>query len=331
MGAAVVQPGLGRRPSKEGSSVERRRSRVQIPAAAPQGDLIMRVGFIGLGLMGFSMACRLRDRGHEVIAYNRTREKALKFARECGGQAVETPKAVGNSAEVVHVMVSDNEAVASVLLGSEGLINSQVKHVIVSSTITPQFSLAIKATLEGVGKKYAEAPVLGSVSEARDGRLTTYVGGEPEDASIPTLKDISKEVIYVGEVPKATALKLAINNLFLSILASLAESTALAVGWGFELGEFLGYLKKTWMEGIVKRYEERGFDESFPTRFPIRLAAKDLRYAAQALQQVCLPSVLPSAASELFLNASMFGMRDNDYSHLLLHMLKLATSGKCKA
>jgi 3-hydroxyisobutyrate dehydrogenase len=266
-----------------------------------------------------------------MIAYNRNREKALKFAKECGGEVVETPKAVGTSAEVVHVMVSDNEAVASVLLGGEGLLNSPVKHVFVSSTITPQFSLAIKGTLEGAGRKYTEAPVLGSVSEAREGRLTTYVGGKPEDASIPTLKDLGKEVLYVGEVPKATALKLAVNNLFLSILASLAESTALALGWGLDLSEFLGYLKKTWMEDIVKRYEGRGFDESFPTRFPIRLAAKDLRYAAQALQQACLPSVLPSAASELFLNASMLGMRDSDYSHLLLHMLKLATSGKCKA
>ncbi len=331
MGAAVVQPGLGRRPSKEGSSVERRRSRVQIPAAAPQGDPVMRVGFIGLGLMGFSMACRLRDRGHEVIVYNRSREKALKFVKECGGEAVESPEAVGKAAEVVHVMVSDNEAVASVLLGSGGLLNSPVKHVILSSTITPQFSSTIKMAVEGPDRKYTEAPVLGSVSEAREGKLTTYVGGRPEDVSIPTLKDLSEEVIYVGEVPKASALKLAVNNLFLSILASLAESTALAVGWGIDLSEFLGYLKKTWMEGIVKRYEKRGFDESFPTRFPMRLAAKDLRYAAQALQRACLPSVLSSAASELFLNASMLGMRENDYSHLLLHMLKIATSGKCKA
>ncbi len=298
----------------------------------------MRVGFIGLGLMGYGMACSIVKGGYELYVFNRTSSKAEKFVSECGGEIAWSPKEVARKADIIHIMVSDDEAVADVVFGESGLIDSLDggKYVIVSSTITPQFSLVLKDAIEGRGGRYVEAPVLGSVSEAREGKLLTYVGGRKTDLEIGSLKAFSKKVYYVGEVPKASALKLAINNLFLSIVASLAESVGLANAWGIGEGELFDYLSDTWMRVIYERYRDRGFDKSFPTRFPIRLAAKDLMYAAEALRYVRLPHFVSSAAAELFTEAITHGYIDNDYSHVMLFMKELAASlgfvnQKCKA
>ncbi len=287
----------------------------------------MKVGFIGLGLMGFNMACRLSNSGFKLVVYNRTRSKALKFVDECGGEAVNSPSDVGNSSEVVHVMVADNEAVSNVLLSSEGLLTSAKNFkVIVQSTITPQFSLSVKALTNASGRSYTEAPVLGSVSESREGKLITYVGGRVKDAELPTIKSLSKEVIYVGEVPKASAVKLAINNIFLTSLTALAESVALALSWGLSKQEILSYLKSTWLKFLVERYEMRGFDKGFKTRFPIRLAAKDLNYVSSTLSKVGLPASLATSAADIFNQASNSGLADKDYSNILLFLKEIASS-----
>ena len=289
----------------------------------------MKVGFIGLGLMGYNMACRLSSSGFRLVVYNRTMSKALRFVDECGGEAVNSPRDVGDRSEVIHVMVSDNEALGNILYGSEGLLASAKNFkVVVQSTITPQYSLSAKASTEALGKAYVEAPVLGSVTESREGKLITYVGGKAEDAGLPTLKALSKEIFYVGEVPKASAVKLAINNLFLTSVAALAESIGLAIGWGVSEEEVLTYLKGTWLRFLVERYEVRGFNEGFPTRFSLRLAAKDLSYVSSALSKVGLPAGLAASAADIFNQASNSGLSGKDYSNILLFLKKLATSGR---
>lgn len=288
----------------------------------------VKVGFIGLGLMGYGMACSIAKEGYELYVFNRTLSKAEKLVRECGGEIVGSPKEMVMKVDIIHIMVSDNEAVANVVFGGNGLINSlgKGKYVIVSSTITPQFSLVLKDAIEGRGGRYVEAPVLGSVSEAREGKLLTYVGGREADLEIGSLKAFSKKIYYVGEVPKAAALKLAMNNLFLSIVASLAESVGLAKAWGISEDDLFKYLSDTWMKVVYERYRKRGYDKEFPTRFPIRLAAKDLMYAAEALRYARLPHSVSSAAAEVFTEAITHGYIDNDYSHVMLFMKELAES-----
>lgn len=279
--------------------------------------------------MGYNMACRLSEVGFKLIVYNRTRSKVTKFVDECGGEAVNSPMEVGETSDVVHIMVADNEAVGSVLLKPKGLLSSGKKfRIVVQSTITPQFSLVMKSSVEASGRSYAEAPVLGSVSESREGKLLTYVAGDKEDAELPSIKALSKKIYYVGEVPKASAIKLAINNVFLTSLAGLTESVALALGWGVSKENILSYLRDTWLKTLVERYEGRGFNGEFPTRFPMRLAAKDLSYVSSALSKVRLPAALASSAADLFSQAANSGFSNNDYSNILLFFKELVASRK---
>jgi len=279
--------------------------------------------------MGYNMACRLSEAGFKLIVYNRTRSKATKFVDECGGEAVDSPMDVGESSDVVHIMVADNDAVSSVLLKPRGLLSSGRKFkIVVQSTITPQFSSFMKSLVEASGRSYVEAPVLGSVSESREGKLLTYVGGDRKDAELPSIKALSKRVYYVGEVPKASVVKLAINNVFLTSLAALTESVALALGWGVSKEDILSYLRDTWLKVLVDRYEGRGFNREFPTRFPIRLAVKDLSYVSSALSKVKLPSALASSAADLYSQAVNEGFSNNDYSNILFFFKELVTSRK---
>ena len=289
----------------------------------------MRVGFIGLGRMGYGMGCSIVREGFDLYVFNRTAEKAERFVGECGGRALKTPREVGEVSDVIHIMVSDNEAVGHMIWGKDGLIETLTpgKVVVVSSTITPQFSMLVQSFVGNKGARYVEAPVLGSVSEAREGKLITYVGGLEEDAELSTVKAFSRQVFYVGEVPKASALKLAINNLFLTIIPALATSLGLAKGWGIGEEEFIRYVESTWMKVIIDRYKERALNEQFPTRFPIYLAAKDLKYVSEALRGVNLPAIMPDAAANLYLEATLHGMGSKDYSNLLAFMRWLIESG----
>lgn len=282
------------------------------------------VGFVGLGAMGFAMASRLARDGYRLIVWNRSRGKAERFSREFGAEVATDLADLARRADVIHVMVSDDVAAASAVSGLCGGC-SEGDVVVQQSTITPGMSSYLASLVESAGGTYVEAPVLGSVSEAAEGSLVTYVGGPREAVDYPTIRSLSREVIYVGPVPKASALKLSVNALFLTITAALAESEALARGWGIDPELYRRVMSGTWMAPIVERYWGRGHDESFPTRFRLRLAAKDLAYASEALRAAGMPSPTVSGASNTYSLCASEGFGENDYSHIILCMTKKAS------
>ncbi len=282
------------------------------------------VGFAGLGAMGFAMASRLARDGYRLVVWNRSRGRAERFGREFGAEVAADLADLARRTDVIHVMVSDDVAAASVVSGlCRGCSGGDV--VIQQSTITPGMSSYLSSIVESAGATYVEAPVLGSVSEAAEGSLVTYVGGPREAVDYPTIRSLSREVIYVGPVPKASALKLSVNALFLSIAAALAESEALARGWDIEPELYRRVMSGTWMAPIVERYWSRGHDESFPTRFRLALATKDLAYAAEALRSAGLPSPTVSGAANTYSLCASEGFGENDYSHVILCMTRKAS------
>lgn len=281
------------------------------------------IGFAGLGSMGYAMASRLARDGYRLVVWNRSRGRAERFAREYGAEVAADLPDLARRSDVIHVMVSDDVAVASVVSGlcrgcSEG------DAVIQQSTITPGMSSYLESLVRSMRATYVEAPVLGSVSEAAEGSLITYVGGPREAVDYPTIRSLSRDVVYVGPVPRASALKLAVNSLFLTIAAALAESEALARGWGIDPELYRKVMSGTWMAPIVERYWERGHDRSFPTRFRLGLASKDLAYAAEALRTAGLPSPALSGASNTYSLCASEGFGEKDYSNVIICMVEKA-------
>src|SRR6202049_4365297 len=142
----------------------------------------MRVGFLGLGIMGHAMATNLGKAGHEVTVWNRTPGKLVE-----GAGIAPTPAAAAQGAEVVWMCVSDTAAVEKVLFGPDGVEQSLAEGMIIadSSTISPSATLKFAERVRAKGVAYVDAPMTGSKIGAANGTLIFMVGGE--DAVIQRL------------------------------------------------------------------------------------------------------------------------------------------------
>jgi 3-hydroxyisobutyrate dehydrogenase len=138
----------------------------------------MKVAMIGTGLMGCPMAKRLLAAGHEVTVFNRTREKALPLEAPGARLAADAREAVA-SAECAVLMVKDAGAIRDLLYKDGTLPNLAGRTLSQMSTIRAAESTALEKDVLAAGGDYLEAPVLGSVPQAREGKLIVMVGGTP--------------------------------------------------------------------------------------------------------------------------------------------------------
>ena len=179
------------------------------------------IAWLGTGLMGALMAARLAGQGFRVHAWNRTATKAEALAA-AGVRPEATPAAAVTPARIVFTTFSDYAATAQVLqeLPLDGRI------VVQMATIGPRQSRELAAQVAAAGGRYLEAPVLGSIPEARAGTLIVMAGGSATDfeAVRPLLAVLGREVRRIGPVGQAAALKLALNQLIATLTVAFATS-----------------------------------------------------------------------------------------------------------
>jgi 3-hydroxyisobutyrate dehydrogenase len=192
----------------------------------------MRVGFLGLGIMGSRMAANLRDAGHELVVWNRTREKAEAF----GGDVADTPAEAARDAEVVITMVVDGPQVEQVLLGGDGAATGAREGTLFvdMSTIGPSAARAIGERLAAKGLRFVDAPVTGSSPKAEAGTLTIMAGGAAEDVerARALFEAMGETIVHAGELGQGQMVKL-VNN-------SLAAANAVALGQALIAGAATG-------------------------------------------------------------------------------------------
>lgn len=279
----------------------------------------MKICVVGLGLMGSSLAKRLVSKGFDVVLYNRTIEKAKSLASELGVEYVEKPYRCVEKCGIVAIFVSDDEALMNVLLPPNGMTLTGCRgvYIVNMSTVTITASEMAKNIVESCGGRYVEAPVWGSVSEVLNGELVVFLGGD--ERALEDLRDflnaISKKIIYVGPVPKAMALKLAINQINHTIAANLAEALAFIIASGIEVEKLYEATRGSWMEPIVDRFIDRMIEQK-SLRFRLELAAKDLECFIQSARKLRLSVIASAAAAQRFMEATMNGYGDRDYTQI---------------
>jgi len=281
----------------------------------------MRIGFVGLGVMGTAMSKRLLSLGYELVVWNRTISKA-KPLEELGAKVASSPVEVAEKSDYVHMAVADDHASRAVV---RPILKVRDKRVVVvnHSTVTPMLSVELYEEAREKGHAYLEVPVLGSWTEAEKGELLAMVGGDREvyEEVLPVLRGLSKEVVYVGEIGKASAFKLAVNLMLFNIALSLSESIALVESWGVDSQLLLDFMRKTWLKPVADRYGERLRAEEYPLRFRLVLASKDLLYAVRAGHYKGQDIPLTSSSAQTYLAAARAGFGDKDYSRIY-HYLK---------
>ncbi len=222
-----------------------RRGRGSIPPAAGKAEASAAkatVAFLGLGVMGRPMAARIVEAGFPVRVYNRTRgpEKALA---KLGATACLSPADCADGADIVITMLSDAEALASVLEGRDGVLATFARErrkprpvLVDMSTIGRKAAIAASLRAEKYGARFVDAPVSGSVRPARSGELVALMGGSMKSVERvrPVLATLCKKVIHAGGVGQGQALKVVLNGIgahhfvaFTSMLA-LGERAGLA-------------------------------------------------------------------------------------------------------
>ncbi|MGB9668242.1 MAG: NAD(P)-dependent oxidoreductase [Thermosulfidibacteraceae bacterium] len=240
----------------------------------------MKIGFIGLGTLGREIAKRLKDSGFELLVWNRTIDKAI----ELGFDAVKSPRELADLVDVIFVIVFDSKASKEIIFGKEGLLGGSIKGKTIVDMTTNEVDYVIETGrgLKYVGVTYLDAPILGSVIPAREGKLTLLVGGDKEKFNelYPVFQKFAKTIIHVGDIGNATKLKL-VNNV---VLGGFMEVLAEAVAFGEKVGINRELVLEVLANGAGKSMildvkREKLIKEDFETHFSVDLIYKDLYYA----------------------------------------------------
>jgi len=284
----------------------------------------MRVAFLGLGIMGRSMAANLVKAGHEVAVWNRTPGKQVDGARVAA-----TPAEAATGAEVVWMCVSDTQAVEQVLFGAEGVQNSLTSGMTVvdSSTISPSATQDFAQRLRSRGVDYVDAPVTGSKIGAENASLIFIVGGD--EAVIERVKPLfdamGKQVFRMGETGKGQAAKLVMNLQIALIFEGFAEALTLATKLGVNTEALISVVQASMIRsGVVDYKAPFILKRDFSPNFPLRLMHKDIHLALDAAREarVKLPGL--ETVEEVYDLASEEGHSDLDYAATLTLLEKWA-------
>jgi 3-hydroxyisobutyrate dehydrogenase len=269
--------------------------------------------------MGLPLAQRLLAGGSEVTVWNRTAAKAAPLLSE-GGAIAPSVQAVLTAAEVVVLMLSDYEALCETLLTPEVQACLSGRLLLQMGTIAPSESRRLAQELQRFGATYLEAPVLGSIPEAKAGTLLVMVGAEPAqyDLALPILQQFGPAPQLIGPVGTAMALKLALNQLIGSLTSSFALSLALVQREGVAVEDFMQILRQsalyapTFDKKLPRMLEGNFAQPNFPTKHLL----KDMRLVRQTVEPLGLDSALLPGIEHILERAIALGLAEADYSAL---------------
>jgi len=218
------------------------------PRTAPESRPPRRIGFIGLGVMGYPMAGHLARAGHTVTVYNRTAGRSRAWAAEFGGQAVEWPADAARGADVVLVCVGDDDDLRSVVLGAQGVFagmaagSTLVDHTTASAAIARE----LHAISGDRGLHFVDAPVSGGQSGAVNGTLTVMCGGDAAviDAARPVISAYARAVTRVGPAGSGQLAKMVNQICIAGLLQGLSEGIAFGEKAGLDMAVVLEVITK---------------------------------------------------------------------------------------
>lgn len=277
-----------------------------------------RIGFLGLGIMGSAMARNLVKAGFEVVVWNRSPERCQPLVAT-GAKQGRTPREVVQSCPVTFAMVSDPSAAGEVCFGEGGVLEAvgPGKAYVDFSTVDPDTARRIGAAVGARGGRFLEAPVSGSRKPAEEGALVILAAGDRSlyDEVRPALGVLAKQTLYLGEIGKGAAMKLAVNLVMGEMMVALCEGLALAERSGLKPEDLLEVLSAGALANPLFALKgPRVLRGDFETAFPLQHAQKDLRLALGLGDALAQPLHGGAAANECFKAARALGAGEEDFS-----------------
>jgi 2-hydroxy-3-oxopropionate reductase len=248
----------------------------------------LRVGFIGLGIMGRPMAKHVLDAGYALSVYNRTASKAQELV-DAGAKLCASPKEVAENSDVIITIVSDTPDVEAVLFGENGVVHGAENGAVVidMSTISPQQTRLFSQRLAAAGIDMLDCPVSGGEGGAIAATLTIMCGGKEQAfaKALPVLETMGKKVTLMGESGAGQATKLCNQVCLAGALLGVCESLMLATKEGLDCHKVIDVLSG----GAANSHQlvsqgPKMVDRDYRPGFFVDLFQKDLRLCASAAQ-----------------------------------------------
>ena len=290
----------------------------------------MKIGFIGLGIMGRPMAKNLLKAGHELVVFDFNKEAVADLVSN-GAASAETGKELASQCDVVITMVPNSPHVRAAVLGENGVAEGAKPGTVVidMSSIDPTESRAIGAELEKLGIDMLDAPVSGGEPKAIDGTLSVMAGGKKElfDKYYDMLMVMAGSVVYVGELGAGNVAKLA-NQIVVAVnIAAVSEALTFAKKAGTD-PELVYQAIRGGLAGstVMDAKAPMMLNRNFKPGFRIELHIKDLNNALNAAHNVSSPVPLTGQLMEIMQGLKADGFDKEDHSSIVKYYEKIANT-----
>ncbi len=282
----------------------------------------MKVGFVGLGVMGGPMAANILKGGHELTVFDMNPDAVAALVK-VGAKAAKSPKDVGAASEIVVTMLPLPAHVEQVVLGPNGVADGLKPGglVIDMSTIDPQTSKRVGKALRERGMAMVDAPVGKTSEHAVTGTLTLMVGGEPKDIARaqPVLDCMGNQTFLCGGPGAGHAMKMTNNLLATTIMCANTEALAIGIKEGLTLELMVEVMKTTmaWNQQLAVAMPKKAFLGDDSPGFMVKLAAKDVRLAVHAAQALGFEPLVGQGALATLDRAAALGYAERDTAALM--------------
>jgi 3-hydroxyisobutyrate dehydrogenase len=294
-----------------------------------------RVGFLGLGVMGWPMAANLLRAGVPLVVWSRT-SAHCDAACAAGAVRADTVGAVFDRCPTVIMMLATEAVIDTVLdRGTPHFADLVSGHTLVNmGTTSPAYSARLAADVEAAGGRYVEAPVSGSRIPAENGELVAMVAGAAdaiEDVR-PLLRPMCREVVSCGAVPGALTMKLAVNLYLVTTVAALAESAHFAEQLGVDMDSFVAVLDAGPMASAVSRIKLGKLrSRDFGVQAAIHDVRKNSRLVVDAARAAGVAAPMVELADQLYLETLELGYGAEDMAAVVRALEKRTAAAAVEA
>ena len=279
----------------------------------------MKIGFIGLGIMGSRMAANLLKKGHELVVYNRTKQKAGPLIA-AGAAWAPTPADVAKQVTVIITMLAKPDAIAeTALIGKYGFLNHLADNSlwIDCSTVNPSFSKLMASEAKQRKVRFLDAPVTGSRGPAEQGQLLFFVGGEKADMEEvrPLLEAMGRAVYHIGGYGMGTSMKMVGNLILAQNMVAFSEAIVLGESLGIPKDLLFNTLLSSPVAApFLSMKREKLESGNFETDFPLQWMHKDTQLVAETAYEAGVAIPATNAVKEIYALAVRKGLGEQDFS-----------------
>jgi 3-hydroxyisobutyrate dehydrogenase len=288
---------------------------------------MIKIGIIGLGMLGNAVALHLLDSGFEVTVYNRTKEKTTQ-AKEKGAKVALSPREIAENSELVITIVKDANAVKEISFEKEGIIEGKHEKLIVAdmSTIDPSESKNISKKFQEHNINKLDIPVMGGPNVAITGGLVMMVSGNKESFEYckKVFEKIANKVFFLGESGVAHSVKLAMNLQITMLALALSEGITLVKKANVDPKIFLDILNSTYFKtGMSEKKAFNMIEGNYNTTFTLANLKKDINTITNAAKSLGIELPMIKKAEEVYENAVKEGFGKMDYTGIIEYIKKI--------